>query len=213
MVFRFGVLVVALAAFVATACSEDGNELYAAASDGDADGDGFYTPTDFYRQCTDARCELNLTEGERIVQDVPTWHDVDTGFRLDGDPAVISTIDEYAAHPEVPVQCYVIQILGRWGTDVSVTFEASGEYGVFGMSAREEYESYVDPSTIFEGESFFSKPLPHNDWQLQTFELKTLSHRGQLEFSLRKSGAGEALFYFVEIDGNNDCSEKAIAVD
>ncbi|MBN2341480.1 MAG: hypothetical protein JXX29_22785 [Deltaproteobacteria bacterium] len=172
-----------------------------------------YTPADFYRQCSDSRCEFSLFEGERIVQGVATWHPSDTGFQIVGDPAVISVIDDYAAHPEVPVQCYSVRILGRWNEETSVFFDVDAEYGIFGISAAEEGDTDSLLNDAWEGRFHYEKRLPANDWEAVGFQIRTLAHRGQMTFSVRKIGVGEPLFYLIEVDGENSCGADAIQVD
>lgn len=175
-------------------------------------GDDWGTPLDFHEQCSDAVCDFRMDEGDRLSHGMGTWHLGDTGIGLEGAEVVISVTDEFAAHPEVPVECYEIRILGNWDEDVEVYFEMLGEYGIFGRSVSER-QTDVELVSDYEGEFEYSKRLPHGDWKLHTMEVRTLAHRGGIKFSIRKVGAGDARFYYIDINGKYLCSDNAIVLD
>ena len=178
----------------------------------DSSVDYGYTPLDFYQQCTDIDCDFRMYEGEKRVLGIGTWHPKDTGFSFIGDPVLISVTDDYAAHPDVPVRCYTVSVLGYWEDDVQVSLEVAGEYGIFGMT-REETESDVPPVSEFEGEFLFTKPLLNGNWNPFEISIRTLKHRGKLDFSIRTEGTGTAVFYLIEVDGQTECPAAAQVVD
>ena len=175
-------------------------------------GAGGFTPSDFFEQCTDAVCDFNMFEGDRIEKGIGTWHPKDSGFRLVGDPVVVSVTDRYAAHPDVPVACYNITVLGSWQPDVQLSLEVFGTYGIDGLSWEEEHDTEPLVSE-FEGEFLWRKRLPPGDWETMQYTVRTLKHRGTMVFTIRKEGAGEARFYLLEVDGQGTCPEDAVEVD
>ena len=177
-----------------------------------AGGESGFTPSDFYRQCSEDVCDFKMYEGERRQKGVATWHPHDTGFSLIGDPVVVSVVDQFASHPEVPVACYKITVLGYWGTDVDVSLEITGEYGIFGMTWAEENDT-VPPESEAEGEFEWIHPLPPNTWEPLTFTVKSPKYRGEMTFSIRQTGSGNAIFYLLEVNGQPQCPPDAIAVD
>lgn len=217
---------VGMALWLMGACSEEssgGAPLVASNEDTDLSVDSgveYYTPNDFDAHCYEQTCDFDLVEGERMSRGVATWHAGDRGFVVEGNPAVISVSDRYAAHPEVPVKCYKVRVLGNWDRNVELFFEVDGEYGIFGLSAAEKYaeeqnadDTELDISSDYEGIVHFSQKLNGRDWQVNTLEIHTLKHRGQLDFSVRKEGEGDALFYLIKIDGERECTTNAINVD
>ncbi|MBN2341479.1 MAG: hypothetical protein JXX29_22780 [Deltaproteobacteria bacterium] len=181
--------------------------------DTDMEDDRHYTPTDFFKQCTGDACGFLREPTEALRQGVPTWHAGDSGFTLKGVPAALVAVDEFAAHPDVPVQCYQIQILGKWDATAGISIEMTGTYGVFGVTESEFIHPESLPTDLPDGEHVLTVPLSDSDWGLQQFEIHTLAYRGKLEFSLKKEGEGEALFYLLQVDGRNRCSSEALEVD
>ncbi|MBN2715836.1 MAG: hypothetical protein JXX14_08270 [Deltaproteobacteria bacterium] len=205
-------LFVACAAESQMSGSEDRDSNLGADEDTASKNDSGYTPSDFYRQCTDSICQFKMIEGERWEPGVATWHPADTGFSLIGNPAVVTVVDSYAAHPAVPVACYTVTVLGNWDDDVQLFFDVTGQYGIFGMTPEEEMADPL-PVSLFEGEFEWTRRLSANHWKPVTLTIRAPKHRGQMNFSFRKEGDGYVLFYLLEVNGQPLCPADAIVVD
>jgi hypothetical protein len=184
-------------------------------SDGVADttSEWGYTPLDFYRQCTDVECDFRMFEGEKMLRGLSTWHPRDTGFSFVGDPVLISVTDEFAAHPDVPVVCYSVSLLGYWDADARIFLAVKGEYGIFGLTQAESESETLPVSDVASQAFLFEKRIMNGNWKPFDITLRTLKHRGRLDFSIRKEGSGQAVFYSIEVDGEMDCPANAEEVD
>ncbi len=181
--------------------------------DADSASEWGYTPLDFYRQCSDVECDFRMFEGEKMLRGLSTWHPRDTGFSFVGDPVLISVTDEFAAHPDVPIACYSVSLLGYWDEDARIFLEVKGEYGIFGLT-QSESESETLPVSDVEPQAFlFEKRIINGNWKPFDITLRTLNHRGRLDFSIRKEGSGQAVFYSIEVDGERECPANAEQVD
>lgn len=174
-------------------------------------------PSGFNMSCSNVDCQFRRFGGEKILYGVPTWHRNDMGISLVGDPIMVSAVDEFAAHPEVPVACYTIRALGAWDENVNVQLVVEGQYGVYGMSYDEsedtdlvsEHEAANEDALVFP----YRKSLSNLPWKMFETSVKTLKQRGKLTFSLEKTGPGEAVFYFIEVMGNYECNGTELEID
>ena len=179
----------------------------------DTEADWGYTPLDFYQQCTDVECDFRMFEGEKMLRGLSTWHPRDTGFSFVGDPVRISVEDEFAAHPDVPIACYSISLLGHWDEDARIFLEVTGEYGIFGLTQAESESETLPVSDVAPQTFVFEKRIINGNWKPFDITLRTLKHRGRLDFSIRKEGSGQVVFYSIEVDGERKCPANAEEVD
>ncbi|MBN2529937.1 MAG: hypothetical protein JXR76_26340 [Deltaproteobacteria bacterium] len=176
------------------------------------DGVGYSAvPMDFNVMCTANDCDFEVLEGE-METNAASWHPADEGIRLTGDIAVLSTDDEFAGHPDQNLACYRIKLLGAWDKTVQMHFEVNGDYGVYGMTSDE------DPSdealqNLPEGHFKFKHVVNSAPWKTWSMEVQTLKNRGQMTFAIRKTGKGDARFYYIELSGETYCTDNAEELD
>jgi len=182
----------------------------ASRDEADAGADFNGLPVDFNASCGDVECDFLLVEGDRIVHGVPTWHPRDTGISLEGDPVVIRVTDAYAAHPLVEVDCYRLRVLGWWEEDVALYVDFRITYvEEQGDSDSLDTELPVPTGGVVSD----SVRLTNRNWHLVDFAVKEPAGRAFMSFSVRKEGPGQAVLYYVEVDGMAECAGDERRID
>ena len=208
-------LLIAFFAAFTSACSESSADKMVAgefADDANQDED-IRMPMGFFRTCAASNCsDFDVVEGEKTEKDAASWHPREKGIRLVGDPVIVSSSDEYAAHPEALWHCYDIFVLGGWDDSVEMKVRVEGEYGIFGISHNEDSDDLEESPAA--GETFtLVRKIRDNSWTPWRLSVRTLKERGKITFSLEKEGEGDARFYYIEISGGEDCTESAVELD
>ena len=195
--------------FVIGACSADSMDSPSAAADFES------VPIDFHAQCRDVRCDFLLRGEEGDVEHgVPTWHPFDTGVGLVGEHVEIFTVDEWTGHPRYDVACYEVRLLGVWDDDVDIYLDLKryplGEVAPADTDGTE----YLPAEYVLTGEEYArTVTVPHGDWDLYTVRIRGAAVRSWMEFTLRKEGVGDAVLYYVEVDGDVTCEGGEIGID
>ena len=181
-------------------------------------GVGFGIPMDFYRQCTGRICEFDLYRGEKGYEfSASTWHPRDTGILINGDEVVIGACDENVTHPDVPISCFAISVLGHWDENVQMALEVRGEYGSFGFGSCETDAALdgFEESETQSSDFVWRLPLQNRNWEPEHFIVRSLKQQGLMRFLLYKTKPGDAVFYYVKVEGLSaeECPANAIEVD
>ncbi|MBN2529938.1 MAG: hypothetical protein JXR76_26345 [Deltaproteobacteria bacterium] len=173
-------------------------------------------PMDFYRQCTGTKCQFELYDGEGYEYNAVTWHPLDTGILLNGDSLLMGVCDEYAAHPDVLVDCYAVSVMGHWDESVRLKLEVRAEYGELEVDGCETNVATED-SINAGGENQFvwTGRLKKRDWRPEKWIFRTLKQQGLMRFFIRKESPGDAMFYYIKVEGliDDECPANAIEVD
>jgi hypothetical protein len=166
---------------------------------------------DFSMSCTAEDCRNLVLEGA-VESGVPTWHRRAEGVALVGDRVVMQSVDDFAAHPDRDVNCYLIRLMGAWDSSVTLRVRIEGEYGLFGIA---EYEDPMDEAlqNIPEGDFEFTEVVNGGDWKPWEMLVRAIKVRGQMTFRIEKEGEGDARFLYIQISGEADCDDGAVEVD
>ncbi|MBN2801474.1 MAG: hypothetical protein JXR91_00115 [Deltaproteobacteria bacterium] len=213
--------------FQYTGCASDAGSLSPTKNDMAMDTNAGL-PVDFYSQCRDVRCDFKMMEGDEIEHGVATWHPNDTGINLIGKKVVLSSTDEWAGSPDVPVNCYQISVLGYWDNDVTLSAQIDITYleedtdfkDTNSDSLAMDTSSYESPwerhnSLIPVNTSFkYIKEFKDGDWNLFKFNVMAPRQESFMTFSLIKEGDEDAILYFIEVDGMFNCDDiETVEVD
>ncbi len=189
-------------------------------------------PVDYYVQCRDIRCDFTMDEKDIMDSDIikhgiATWHPHDTGIKLEGDSLEIHATDTWAGSSLVPVNCYKFKILGYWDKNVDLDLKVTVNYlieppedsddNIDSDSSSDsdgyddDYQSPVDRhNSLVPGKDKFiyKKKLTKHNWTLKELTFKAPSKESIMTFTIKKEGKGDAVLYFVEIDGNINCNKS-----
>lgn len=208
-------LILLVGGLLGGACTtQSADKALAGGDDGDSElseDDNGGMSLDFSMSCTAEDCRNLVLEGA-VESGVPTWHRRAEGVALVGDRVVMQSIDDFAAHPDRDVNCYLIRLMGVWDSGVTLRVRIEGEYGIFGVA---EYEDPVEVAQqeIPEGHFEFTEAVNAAPWKPWEMLVRAIKVRGQMIFRIEKEGEGDARFLYLQISGEEYCDDSAVEVD